>query len=218
MKLKEKVSTKFKSRYKTYLYSVLHCLVLSWVLFSCLEMWLSCAILDVNTQNVTEDVSNGSLVEVSEVYSNGDFILEGSSDIHSSTDISEYIRVPNDVKYYYNTNTKQFVSKLTMVESRDIVLKFFILDAVYTVVLLASIGIWVFTKGSSLLRVISFSWFTVCVVFSQFAYEYAFDVLFSITKNMWLILAIKLLLLVVVIVIVKIQKRRKGILHSESSV
>ena len=184
-----KVSEGFKEKFKNWFFIIVCVLIYSWTAVSCVEMWLNCAILDVNAQNVSQDVSSGNLTEVSTIDSSGNFYIEGNSDEYTSDDISEYIRVPNDVKYYYNLETRSFVSKLTMVESRNLILKFFILDIVCTVMLIMSV-VHAF-KGNKLIKIASILLYVITVLFFQFAYEYAFEVLFNITSYMWVIMLTK---------------------------
>lgn len=188
--------------------------VFLWAVFSCLEMWLNCAILDVNNQNVSQDVSSGAFTEVSEIYSNGDFLLVDNPELYTSEDISEYIRVSNDVKYYYSLDSKQFVSKLTLVESRDVVLQFGILDLVNTIMLVTT-SAFVFRlspkkKFRTFKKICIVVLYIVYTLFSQFAYEYAFDVLFKVKEYLWVIMLVKAVALLITYIVCKLcQKHRK---------
>jgi hypothetical protein len=184
-------------------------------------MWLNCAILDVNNQNVYQDVSSGSFTEVAEIYSNGDFVLVDSPEVYTSEDISEYIRVSNDVKYYYNLNNKQFVSKLTLVESRDVMLKFGILDVVNTVMLIVS-SAFVFKLGSkkkfrTLKKTCMILLYIVYVLFTQFAYEYAFDVLFNANNLLWVIMLTKAVALLITLIVCKLCQKHKRVKASKKA-
>lgn len=215
MKLKNKISKDFKIKFRRWLYVMICIFVFHWSVFSCLEMWLNCAILDVNNQNVYQDVSSGSFTEVAEIYSNGDFVLVDSPEVYTSEDISEYIRVSNDVKYYYNLNNKQFVSKLTLVESRDVMLKFGILDVVNTVMLIVS-SAFVFKLGSkkkfrTLKKTCMILLYIVYVLFTQFAYEYAFDVLFNANNLLWVIMLTKAVALLITLIVCKLCQKHKRV-------
>lgn len=194
-----KFDNKTKKRLKSILFVIICILIYSWATISGMEMWLNCAILDVNSQNVSEDVSKGYLTEVSVIKSNGDFTLVNDDTQYTEDDISEYIRVPNNVKYYYNKDTKQFVSKLTLAESRDLMLKFVVLDIVCTIMLIM-IMVWAY-KGRLWKRVCTLLLMIISIFFSQLAYEVAIGVLFQVKDNLWVIMLSKVVILIGVFVV-----------------
>lgn len=194
-----KFDNKTKKKLKSILFVIICILIYSWATISGMEMWLNCAILDVNSQNVSEDVSKGYLTEVSVIKSNGDFTLVNDDTQYTEDDISEYIRVPNNVKYYYNKDTKQFVSKLTLAESRDLMLKFVVLDIVCTIMLIM-IMVWAY-KGKLWKRVCTLLLMIISIFFSQLAYEVAIEVLFQVKDNIWVIMLSKVVILIGVFVV-----------------
>lgn len=194
-----KFDNKTKKKLKSILFVIICILIYSWATISGMEMWLNCAILDVNSQNVSEDVSKGYLTEVSVIKSNGDFTLVNDNTQYTEYDISEYIRVPNDVKYYYNKDTKQFVSKLTLAESRDLMLKFVVLDIVCTIMLIM-IMVWAY-KGKLWKRICALLLMIFSIFFSQLAYELAIGVLFQVKENLWVIMLSKIVILIGVFVV-----------------
>ena len=194
-----KFDNKTKKRLKSILFVIICILIYSWATISGMEMWLNCAILDVNSQNVSEDVSKGYLTEVSVIKSNGDFTLVNDDTQYTEDDISEYIRVPNNVKYYYNKDTKHFVSKLTLAESRDLMLKFVVLDIVCTIMLIM-IMVWAY-KGRLWKRVCTLLLMIISIFFSQLAYEVAIGVLFQVKDNLWVIMLSKVVILIGVFVV-----------------
>lgn len=194
-----KFDNKTKKKLKSILFVIICILIYSWATISGMEMWLNCAILDVNSQNVSEDVSKGYLTEVSVIKSNGDFTLVNDDTQYTEDDISEYIRVPNNVKYYYNKDTKQFVSKLTLAESRDLMLKFVVLDIVCTIMLIM-IMVWAY-KGKLWKRVCTLLLMIISIFFSQLAYEVAIGVLFQVKDNLWVIMLSKVVILIGVFVV-----------------
>lgn len=194
-----KFDNKTKKRLKSILFVIICILIYSWATISGMEMWLNCAILDVNSQNVSEDVSKGYLTEVSVIKSNGDFTLVNDDTQYTEDVISEYIRVPNNVKYYYNKDTKQFVSKLTLAESRDLMLKFVVLDIVCTIMLIM-IMVWAY-KGRLWKRVCTLLLMIISIFFSQLAYEVAIGVLFQVKDNLWVIMLSKVVILIGVFVV-----------------
>lgn len=194
-----KFDNKTKKKLKSILFVIICILIYSWATISGMEMWLNCAILDVNSQNVSEDVSKGYLTEVSVIKSNGDFTLVNDDTQYTEDDISEYIRVPNNVKYYYNKDTKQFVSKLTLAESRDLMLKFVVLDIVCTIMLIM-IMVWAY-KGKLWKRVCTLLLMIISIFFSQLAYEVAIKVLFQVKDNLWVIMLSKVVILIGVFVV-----------------
>lgn len=194
-----KFDNKTKKKLKSILFVIICILIYSWATISGMEMWLNCAILDVNSQNVSEDVSKGYLIEVSVIKSNGDFTLVNDDTQYTEDGISEYIRVPNNVKYYYNKDTKQFVSKLTLAESRDLMLKFVVLDIVCTIMLIM-IMVWAY-KGKLWKRVCTLLLIIISIFFSQLAYEVAIGVLFQVKDNLWVIMLSKVVILIGVFVV-----------------
>lgn len=194
-----KFDNKTKKKLKSILFVIICILIYSWATISGMEMWLNCAILDVNSQNVSEDVSKGYFTEVSVIKSNGDFTLVNDDTQYTEDDISEYIRVPNNVKYYYNKDTKQFVSKLTLAESRDLMLKFVVLDIVCTIMLIM-IMVWAY-KGKLWKRVCTLLLMIISIFFSQLAYEVAIKVLFQVKDNLWVIMLSKVVILIGVFVV-----------------
>lgn len=194
-----KFDNKTKKKLKSILFVIICILIYSWATISGMEMWLNCAILDVNSQNVSEDVSKGYLTEVSVIKSNGDFTLVNDDTQYTEDDISEYIRVPNNVKYYYNKDTKQFVSKLTLAESRDLMLKFVVLDIVCTIMLIM-IMVWAY-KGKLWKRVCTLLLMIISIFFSQLAYGVAIGVLFQVKENLWVIMLSKVVIIIGVFVV-----------------
>lgn len=203
-----KVSNDFKKKFKHWFYIIVCILIYSWTTVCCAEMWLNCIILAVNNQNVVQDINSGNLMEVATIDSSGNFTLEGSSEEYTSADVTGYIRVPNDVKYYYNLETKNFVSKLTIVESRNVILKFFILDIVCTIMLIMTL-VYAF-RGGIIKKISSVLLYILSIFISQCAYEYAFDVLFDITEYLWVIILTKAVLVVIVFTVKGLIKKFKG--------
>lgn len=179
-KLKNKLSISNNSRRKlfTVLYTIVCILIYSWGIVAGLELSLNCYIVDTNNSNVTQDIKNGTLSEVAVVYKDGSFVLEGSSKEISSEKIKGYIRVPSGTKYYYNKETKEFVSALTESESRKLILKFLILDILCFVI---TVVMFVKNINKNLLRrVLICMLFILSAFFSWCIYEFAFEVLFNL--------------------------------------
>lgn len=177
--------TKYK-KIRTVLVVLIISLMVSWSAVMGLQVWLDSAILENNYSSMVVDRSAGNLKEVSDVYANGDFIVEGSSKLLSSKEsITDYARVPKYSKYYYGEEKKVFFAPLTEVESRDILLKFVFLDLVGTLLLGAvlirnrSKEVWK--------RVLSWVLVIAYVVWTTFVYAEAFEVLYRVRENVWII-------------------------------
>ena len=193
------ISSKFKSRIRLIILVMVCILIYSWGIICGLDMWLKCAILERNEENVISDVYNGNLTSVSMVTADGDFQLVGSDKVYTSSDISEYIRVPSEISYFYNTESKQFVSRLTNLESRNIILKYIILDLVCFCISLVLI---IYTiKGRIWKRVLFYIFFVVRELYSYICYYVALDVLFNVKDEYFLILLGKLLITISLIFI-----------------
>ena len=151
-----------------------------------LQVWLDSAILENNYSSMVVDRSAGNLKEVSDVYANGDFVIEGSSKLLTAEKaISDYVRVPKYSKYYYGEEKKVFFAPLTEVESRDILLKFVFLDLVGTLLL----GVVLIRNRSKEVWKRVLSWVTVIayVIWTTFVYAEAFEVLYRVRENVWII-------------------------------
>lgn len=178
-----------KTRYKkirTVLVILIVSLMVSWSAVMGLQVWLDSAILENNYSSMVVDRSAGNLKEVSDVYANGDFIVEGSSKLLSSKEsITDYARVPKYSKYYYGEEKKVFFAPLTEVESRDILLKFVFLDLVGTLLL----GVVLIRNRSKEVWKRVLSWVTVIVyvLWTTFVYAEAFEVLYRVRENVWII-------------------------------
>ena len=160
--------------------------MVSWSAVMGLQVWLDSAILENNYSSMVVDRSAGNLKEVSDVYANGDFLVEGSSKLLSAEEsITDYARVPKYSKYYYGEEKKVFFAPLTEVESRDILLKFVFLDLVGTLLLGAvlirnrSKEVWK--------RVLSWVLVIAYVIWTTFVYAEAFEVLYRVRENVWII-------------------------------
>lgn len=177
--------TKYK-RIRTVLVILIVTLMVSWSAVMGLQVWLDSAILENNYSSMVVDRSAGNLKEVSDVYANGDFIVEGSSKLLSSKEsITDYARVPKYSKYYYGEEKKVFFAPLTEVESRDILLKFVFLDLVGTLLL----GAVLIRNRSKEVWKRVLSWVTVIVyvIWTTFVYAEAFEVLYRVRENVWII-------------------------------
>ena len=177
--------TKYK-RIRTVLVVLIISLMVSWSAVMGLQVWLDSAILENNYSSMVVDRSAGNLKEVSDVYANGDFLVEGSSKLLSSKDsITDYARVPKYSKYYYGEEKKVFFAPLTEVESRDILLKFVFLDLVGTLLL----GVVLIRNRSKEVWKRVLSWVTVIVyvLWTTFVYAEAFEVLYRVRENVWII-------------------------------
>ena len=181
-----KLSKKGYKRIRTVLVVLIVTLMVSWSAIMGLQVWLDSAILENNYSSMVVDRSAGNLKEVSDVYANGDFLVEGSSKLLSSKDsITDYARVPKYSKYYYGEEKKVFFAPLTEVESRDILLKFVFLDLVGTLLL----GVVLIRNRSKEVWKRVLSWVTVIayVIWTTFVYAEAFEVLYRVRENVWII-------------------------------
>ena len=160
--------------------------MVSWSTIMGLQVWLDSAILENNYSSMVVDRSAGNLKEVSDVYANGDFVVEGSSKLLTAEKaITDYVRVPKYSKYYYGEKEKVFFAPLTEVESRDILLKFVFLDLVGTILLGA---VLIRNRSKEVWKKV-LSWVTVIVyvIWTTFVYAEAFEVLYRVRENVWII-------------------------------
>lgn len=202
-----------RKKYKAVLFSLVCIFIWLFAFVSGMEMWLNCAILDNNKIIVESDVKAGVMTEVENIKTDGSFTLVGDSKECSSDEVKGYIRVPNDVKYYYNTDTNYMVSKLTITESEHVVLKFFVLDIVTTCMLIYLTVVYMYSNLSKVKRVIgrvlSIMITLVSMLMAQFAYDYCLDVLFKVGSCDWLLL-IKVGLMVTISIVVGVVKYKKS--------
>lgn len=204
----KKVSKKFKRNYKRVIYITLYIVIISWMLVSGVQLWLDCAILDSNYSNTVEDINNGNVIEVSDVYSNGDFILSGNGDLLKSEDsIDSYVRLPNYCRYYYNKESKTFFAPLTRVETRNLIIKFMLLDLLSLIIMII-LFVYNRNKGIWLKTAILIS--EIIYVFSTYLiYANALYVLYKVVKNVWMIPLVKLALLCIVLLIAYVVDARR---------
>lgn len=203
-----------RKKYKAVLFSLVCIFIWLFAFVSGMEMWLNCAILDNNKTIVESDVKAGVMTEVENIKIDGSFTLVGDSKECSPDEVKGYIRVPNDVKYYYNMDTNYMVSKLTISESEHVVLKFFVLDIVSTCMLIYLTVVYMYSSNPSKVkrvigRVLSIMVTLVSMLMAQFAYDYCLDVLFKVGSCDWLLL-IKVGLMVFVLGVVKLIKYRRA--------
>lgn len=202
-----------RKKYKAVLFSLVCIFIWLFAFVSGMEMWLNCAILDNNKIIVESDVKAGVMTEVENIKTDGSFTLVGDSKECSPDEVKGYIRVPNDVKYYYNTDTNYMVSKLTITESEHVVLKFFVLDIVTTCMLIYLTVVYMYSNLSKVKRVIgrvlSIMITLVSMLMAQFAYDYCLDVLFKVGSCDWLLL-IKVGLMVTISIVVGVVKYKKS--------
>lgn len=181
-----KLSKKSYKKIRTVLVVLIVTLMVSWSAIMGLQVWLDSAILENNYSSMVVDRSAGNLKEVSDVYANGDFIVEGSSKLLTAEKvITDYVRVPKYSKYYYGEKEKVFFAPLTEVESRDILLKFVFLDLVGTILLGA---VLIRNRSKEVWKKV-LSWVTVIayVIWTTFVYAEAFEVLYRVRENVWII-------------------------------
>lgn len=175
------ISEKYKNIYRKILYILVVVFLYLWYLLAGAELSLNSYILEINRNNVEDDVSRGVLTEVAQINTDGSFYLEGSEDKCSPDEINEYIRVPNGTKYYYDTNTKNFVSEVTLTESRNFILKFLILDIIISIMFIIEL---VIVRKKKALAVAGFVlWYLVTVFYSWCIYSYSFEVLFEVKEG-----------------------------------
>ena len=181
-----KLSKKSYKKIRTVLVVLIVTLMVSWSTIMGLQVWLDSAILENNYSSMVVDRSAGNLKEVSDVYANGDFVVEGSSKLLTAEKaITDYVRVPKYSKYYYGEKEKVFFAPLTEVESRDILLKFVFLDLVGTILLGA---VLIRNRSKEVWKKV-LSWVTVIVyvIWTTFVYAEAFEVLYRVRENVWII-------------------------------
>lgn len=181
-----KLSKKSYKKIRTVLVVLIVTLMVSWSAIMGLQVWLDSAILENNYSSMVVDRSAGNLKEVSDVYANGDFIVEGSNKALTADEaITDYVRVPKYSKYYYGEKEKVFFAPLTEVESRDILLKFVFLDLVGTILLGA---VLIRNRSKEVWKKV-LSWVTVIayVIWTTFVYAEAFEVLYRVRENVWII-------------------------------
>lgn len=181
-----KLSKKGYKKIRTVLVVLIVTLMVSWSAIMGLQVWLDSAILENNYSSMVVDRSAGNLKEVSDVYVNGDFVVEGSSKLLTAEKaITDYVRVPKYSKYYYGEKEKVFFAPLTEVESRDILLKFVFLDLVGTILLGA---VLIRNRSKEVWKKV-LSWVTVIayVIWTTFVYAEAFEVLYRVRENVWII-------------------------------
>lgn len=203
-----------RKKYKAVLFSLVCIFIWLFAFVSGMEMWLNCAILDNNKTIVKSDVKTGVMTEVETIKTDGSFTLVGGNKECSPDEVKGYIRVPNDVKYYYNTDTNYMVSKLTMFESEHVVLKFFVLDIVATCMLIYLTVVYMYSSNPSKVkrvigRILSIMITLVSMLMAQFAYDYCLDVLFKVGSCDWLLL-VKVGLTISIIITVGVVKYKKS--------
>ena len=193
------LSNDSKKKYRNILFGIILVLICIWGIMTGIQMVLECSILDVNASNVKDDIKNGSLVEVSTVYENEDFYLEGIKTKYTKNDIKSYIRVPKGSKYYYNIKNKSFVAPLNSKESRDEILQFFVLDTV-----IFFIGLYlILFKGNekkSKFWLYSILFIVYCII-GYLVYNYSITVLYGGGISSSLITSIKLFLLAICLIV-----------------
>lgn len=193
------LSNDSKKKYRNILFGIILVLICIWGIMTGIQMLLECYILDVNSSNVKDDIKNGSLVEVSTVYENEDFYLEGVKTKYTKNDIKSYIRVPEGGKYYYNIKNKSFVAPLNSKESRDEILQFFVLDTV-----IFFIGLYLVLFRGDVKR--SKFWlysllFIVYCIIGYLVYNYSITVLYGRGISSSLITSIKLFILAICLIV-----------------
>lgn len=202
------LSNEKRKKYKAVLFSLVCIFVWLFAFVSGMEMWLNCAILDNNKTIVESDVKAGVMIEVENIKTDGSFTLVGGTEECSPDEVQRYIRVPNDVKYYYNTDTNYMVSKLTISESRNVVLKFFVLDIVTTCMLIYLVAEGMYMK-SKVQKVLRIAVALLSMFFAQLAYDYCLAVLFEVGSCDWLLL-IKVGLMLTTCITVGVIKYKKS--------
>lgn len=202
------LSNEKRKKYKAVLFSLVCIFVWLFAFVSGMEMWLNCAILDNNKTIVESDVKAGVMIEVENIKTDGSFTLVGGTEECSPDEVQRYIRVPNDVKYYYNIDTNYMVSKLTISESRNVVLKFFVLDIVTTCMLIYLVAEGMYKK-SKVQKVLRIAVALLSMFFAQLAYDYCLAVLFEVGSCDWLLL-IKVGLMLTTCITVGVIKYKKS--------
>lgn len=203
-----KISNKGKKNFKKVLYVGLYIVIISWMVVSGIQLWLDCAILDNNYSNMLVDKQDGSITEVADVYSNGDFTLSGDGTVlKSDSDINNYVRVPSYGSYYYNKENKSFFAPLTKVETRNLMLKFVLLDMLSFIIMIILL-VHNRNKGTWLKVIIWVS--EILYAFGTYlVYANALSVLYRVEKGVWIIPLAKLAILCIVLLIAFIVDARK---------
>lgn len=193
------LSNSSKKKYRNILFGIILVLICIWGTMTGIQMLLECYMLDINASNVKDDIKNGSLVEVSTVYENEDFYLEGVKTKYTKNDIKDYIRVPEGGKYYYNIKSKSFVAPLNSKESRDEILQFFVLDTV-----IFFIGLYLVLFRGDVKRskfwIYSILFIVYCII-GYLVYNYSITVLYGGGISSSLITSIKLFILAICLIV-----------------
>ncbi len=193
------LSNDSKKKYRNILFGTVLVLICIWGIMTGIQMLLECYMLDINASNVKDDIKNGSLVEVSTVYENEDFYLEGVKTKYTKNDIKDYIRVPEGGKYYYNIKSKSFVAPLNSKESRDEILQFFVLDTV-----IFFIGLYLVLFRGDVKRskfwIYSILFIVYCII-GYLVYNYSITVLYGGSISSSLITSIKLFILAICLIV-----------------
>lgn len=193
------LSNDSKEKYRNILFGIILVLICIWGIMTGIQMLLECYMLDINASNVKDDIKNGSLVEVSTVYENEDFYLEGVKTKYTKNDIKSYIRVPEGGKYYYNIKNKSFVAPLNSKESRDEILQFFVLDTV-----IFFIGLYLVLFRGDVKRakfwLYSLLFIVYCII-GYLVYNYSITVLYGGGISSSLITSIKLFILAICLIV-----------------
>lgn len=208
-------SSKVKSRIKTAIYVAVSVLIYIWALLSGMQTWVSSLILDNNRNMVIADILNNSVVEVAEVYANGDFRLVGEEELHTEDEISEYIRVPSGMKPYYQPENRLFVAPITISDGKQIGLKFYLLDVLCYIMLILNLYA-VMKDGKLWQKIAMWVLFGVSVLFAQCAIDITFLVLYNIGDEIDWLLIIKIIIPVLIFVI-RAQVLKKKAISSEKS-
>lgn len=203
-----KISNKGKKNFKKVLYVGLYIVIISWMVVSGIQLWLDCAILDNNYSNMLVDKHDDSITEVADVYSNGDFTLSGDGTVlKSDSDVNNYVRVPSYGSYYYNKENKSFFAPLTKVETRNLMLKFVLLDMLSFIIMIVLL-VHNRNKGTWLKVIIWVSEILYAFV-TYLIYANALSVLYRVEKGVWIIPLVKLVILCIVLLIAFIVDARK---------
>lgn len=203
-------SDKFKRRFKIGIYVTICVLIYVWTAVVGAQTWIESLILYENKSGVLKDIENFAVVEISEVYANGDFTIDGYKEIYTEDDIEGYARIPAGMKPYYHLKSKYFITPITIRESEQICMKFVVLDILCYIMLV--VLLYDASKSTKKWKkVVMWLFFLASILIAQCDLDLTFGVLFDIGAEMDWVIIIKILIPIGILICrAQILKRKYG--------
>lgn len=156
-----------------------------WFVSSSIFLYVNCLILDENNIAVHKNWLLGNLVEA-QLVEDSDFIyLPKTDELIDVSSVSDYVRISNESKSYYNYDENVLVLPLLNSEKRKIIIQFAFLDLVLLISFL--VVSFIYNKWNFIKKLIFGGTLAIYLIISYVVWAESLNTLFQINRYVFFI-------------------------------